>query len=173
MKSALILMLLTLSAFAQQESTAVATACGSKDVKYEVKLDDSQHTLAQPEAGKALVYFIQDIGVINCFGACLTTRIGLDGAWVGANQHNSYFSVSVEPGEHHACASPQSRLYPKPSSKYAGVVLALRHFTAEAGGVYYFRVRSVEAIFDLDPIDADQAKYLMAYYPLSVSHPKP
>jgi hypothetical protein len=177
MKTVLVLMILTLSAFAQQEPTAVATACGPKDVKFEAKLDDSQHTLAQPEAGKALVYFIQDIGVVNCIGSCMTTRIGLDGAWVGANQHNSYFSVSVEPGEHHVCASPQSRLLPKPSAKYAGVLVALRHFTAEAGKVYYFRMRSFGApnqeIFDLDPVDADQAKYLMAYYPSSVSRPKP
>jgi len=177
MKSALVLMLLTLSAFAQQEAPAVAAACGPKDVKYEAKLDESQHALAQPEAGKALVYFIQDIGVVNCIGACMTTRIGVDGAWVGANQHNSYFSVSVEPGEHHVCASPQSRLLPKASAKYAGVVLALSHFAAEAGQIYYFRMRSFGApsqmVFDMDPIDSDQAKYLMAYYPLSVSHAKP
>lgn len=65
MKSFLILMLLTLSAFAQQEASAVATACGPKAVKYEAKLDDSQHTPAQPEAGKALVSFIQDIGGVS------------------------------------------------------------------------------------------------------------
>jgi uncharacterized protein DUF2846 len=173
MKSVFVLMLLTLSAFAQQETTPVAAACGSKDIKYEAKLEPSQHTPARPEPGKALVYFIQDIGVVNCLGPCLTTRIGLDGAWVGANQHNSYFSVSVEPGEHHICASPQSRLLPKPSTKYAGIALALAHFTAEAGKVYYFRTRFIEAIFDINPIDSDQATYLMAYYPLSVSHAKP
>jgi len=177
MKSVAIFMFLTLSAFAQQENGTVAAACGSKDIKYEAKLDESQHTPAPPEAGKALVYFIQDIGAVNCIGSCMTTRIGLDGMWVGANQHNSYFSVSVEPGEHHVCASPQSRLLPKPSPKYAGVLLALAHFTAEPGKVYYFRVRSFgnpnQMNFDIDPIDSDQAKYLMAYYPLSISHPKP
>ena len=176
MKAVFILMLLTLSAFAQQEAP-VAAACGPKDVKFEAKLDDSQHTLAQPEAGKTLVYFIQDIGAVNCIGGCMTTRIGLDGAWVGANQHNSYFSMSVEPGEHHVCASPQSRLLPKASAKYAGILLALTHFTAEAGKVYYFRMRSFgdpsQMIFEMDPVDSDQARYLMAYYPLSVSHPKP
>jgi hypothetical protein len=105
MKAVFILMLLTLSAFAQQEAP-VAAACGPKDVKFEAKLDDSQHTLAQPEAGKTLVYFIQDIGAVNCIGGCMTTRIGLDGAWVGANQHNSYFSMSVEPGEHSCVRQP-------------------------------------------------------------------
>lgn len=56
-------------------------------------------------------------------------------------------------------------------------MLALTHFTAEPGEVYYFRMRSFgnpgQMNFDIDPIDGDQAKYLMAYYPLSVSHPKP
>jgi hypothetical protein len=177
MRSVVIFILLTLSAFAQQEFGTVVAACGSKDIKYEAKLDESQHTLAQPEAGKALVYFIQDIGAVNCIGGCMTTRLGLDGSWVGANQHNSYFSVSVEAGEHHVCASPQSRLLPKPSPKYAGVLLALTHFTAESGKVYYFRMRSFGNLsqmnFDIDPIDSDQAKYLMAYYPLSISHAKP
>ena len=178
MKNILIPMILTLSAFAQDQSEPIAiAACGPKDAKFDAKLDDAQHTIAQPDSGKALVYFIQDIGVMNCLGACLTTRIGLDGTWVGANQHNSYFSVSVEPGEHHMCASPQSRFLPKASSKYAGVLLAFAHFTAEAGKVYYFRTRSfgsqTQAIFDLDPVDVDQAKYLITYYPLSVSHPKP
>jgi len=65
MKSVAIFMFLTLSAFAQQENGTVAAACGSKDIKYEAKLDESQHTPAPPEAGKALVYFIQDIGAVN------------------------------------------------------------------------------------------------------------
>lgn len=177
MKSVLVLMLLTLSAFAQQESGAAAAACGPGKVKFDVKLDETQHTLAEPEAGKALVYFVQDVGAMNCWGGCFQTRVGLDGAWVGAVQHNSYFSVPVEPGEHHVCASPQSHFAPANSEKYAGIRLALAHFTAEAGKVYYFRTRwfgnQNQELFDMDAIDADQAKYLIASYPLSVSHPKP
>ena len=175
MKSVLVLMLLTLSAFAQQESGAAAAACGPRKANFEVKLDENQHTLAEPEAGKALVYFVQDVGPVNCLGGCFQTKIGMDGAWVGAVQHNSYFSVSVEPGEHHVCASPQSHFVSATSEKYASVRLALAHFTAEAGRVYYFRTRVFgnEALFDLDAIDSDQAKYLITSYPLSVSHPKP
>lgn len=178
MKSVLVLMLLTLSAFAQQEPVPAASACGSWKAKFEVKLDESQHTLAEPEAGKALVYFVQDIGAVNCLGGCFQTRFGLDGAWVGAVQHDSYFSVSVEPGEHHLCASPQSHFLAATSEKYASIRLALSHFTAEAGKVYYFRTRwsfgsQSQELFDLDAIDSDQAKYLITSYPLSVSHPKP
>ncbi len=166
----LLVMLLAVSALGQQESGALAAACGPKSTSFNVKLDEAQHTLAQPEPGKALVYFVQDIGKVNCLGSCMTTKIGLDGAWVGANQDNSYFSVSVEPGEHHVCANPQSRV------GWVSRVVALAHFTTEPGNVYYFRTRNsggTSLLFDLDPIDSDQAKYLISSYPLSVSHPKP
>jgi hypothetical protein len=164
-------MFLAVSAFAQQESGAPAAACGPRSTSFNVKLDESQHTRAQPEAGKALVYFVQDIGEVNCLGGCMTTRIGLDGAWVGTNQHNSYFSVSVEPGEHHVCANPQSHV------GWVSRIVALAHFTAEAGKVYYFRTRGLlggnQTLFDLDPVDSDQAIYFISSYPLSVSHAKP
>jgi hypothetical protein len=51
----------------------------------------SQHALAEPEPGKALVHFIQDDGPEGNHQHA-TLRIGLDGAWVGAYKHNSYFS---------------------------------------------------------------------------------
>src|ERR1700760_1370283 len=166
MRIAIVVLLLATAAFAQDQLPA---ACGPKDVNFNVKLDKSQHALSQPAAGKALVYFVQDMGRISCLGPCVTTRVGMDGKWVGANQHNSYFSMAVEPGEHHLCANPQSHFA-------AGRPIALAHFTAEAGKVYYFRSRAFgnesQWLFDFDPIDGDQADYLIASYPLSVSHPK-
>ena len=82
---------------------------------------------------------------------------------MAAIRHNSYFSISVEPGEHHMCATP-------------GPVIALAHFNAEAGKVYYFRTRvfgsNTQSLFDFDPIDSDHAQYLIASYPLSVFAPK-
>jgi hypothetical protein len=161
MKSVLIIVLLAASAFAQNQSAAAPTACGPKDTNFDVKLDKSQHSLAQPEPGKARVYFIQDLGKVSCIGACGRTKIGLDGTWVGAVQHNSYFSVSVEPGEHHLCAAP-------------GPITAFAHLTAEAGKTYYFRARGfstqTQMLFDFEPIDIDQAKYLIASFPLSITH---
>jgi hypothetical protein len=76
-----------------------------------------------------------------------------------------------EPGEHHVCANRQSHF------AQANQMFALAHFTAEAGKVYYFRTRSFgdkdQSLIDLEPVDSDQARYLIASYPLSVSHPKP
>jgi hypothetical protein len=52
----------------------------------------------------------------------------------------------------------------------------MAHLEAEAGKVYYYRTRlvlsrSVE-LLELEPIDSDQGKYLIASFPLSVSTPK-
>jgi hypothetical protein len=164
MRIALAMMLWAAFVFAQDDQTAVAAAaCGPANTSFDVKLDKSQHRLAQPEPGKARVYFVQEIGEVSCLGGCVTGKIGIDGAWAGANRRNSYFSVSVEPGEHHLCANPESRV-------------ALAHFTAEAGKVYFFRLRyfSFERrLFDFDAIDSDQGKQLIASYPLSLPHPTP
>ncbi|MGA7226276.1 MAG: hypothetical protein WA603_13505 [Candidatus Acidiferrales bacterium] len=171
MRTALIFFLLALPAWAQEKATtdATAPACGPNNIKFDVTQDKSPHPVAQPEPGKALVYFIQDKGAQSFgIGGSVETMIGLDGTWVGANRNNSYFSVSVEPGEHHACSTVPF---------YLKETVELAHFTAEAAGkVYYFRVRVIltraGTRYFLAPLDSDQAKYWIASYPLSVSHPK-
>jgi Protein of unknown function (DUF2846) len=169
MKTIVGVMLFAVCAFAQEPAVAAA-ACGPKTTRFDVKRDNSQHTMGRPEAGKALIYFVQDIGVATCLGSCITTKIGVDGKWVGAIQHNSYFSVSVDPGEHHLCANPQALVSPIKQ------LVALEHFEAEAGKVYYFRTRAFggkdQILFDFQAVDSDQAEYLIASFPLSVSHPK-
>jgi hypothetical protein len=160
-----LVMLFAVSAFAQVPPAVAPAACGPESVSFNVKLDQSQRSLAQPEPGKAWVYFIQEKGA-DAFG--VTTQIGLDGTWVGANRNSSYFALSVEPGEHHVCADVHS---------FRGHPVGLVHFTAEAGRVYYFDARIVygeEAAVNLffGAVDSDQAKYLIASLPLSASNPK-
>jgi hypothetical protein len=168
----ILVFMLKTAAFAQDPAaiSAAQAACGPKGVKFDVKDDDSQHTVGQPEAGKALVYVIQDYGAPNCVGGCITTKIGLDGAWIGANHRNSYFSFTVDPGEHHLCANWQSHL------ARLSQVVGLAHVNAEAGKIYYFRTRvfavAGPTFFDIEPIDSDQGKLLVASFPLSISHPK-
>jgi hypothetical protein len=160
-------MLFAVSAFAQVPSAASTAACGPETVSFKVKLDKSQHTLAQPDPGKARVYFLQDAGTSLTVGYP-TVKIAMDGAWLGANHGNSYFSVSVEPGEHHVCVTLQSSVIAQR--------VELAHFTAEAEKVDYYRTRLVMSrsveLLELDPIDSDQGKYLIATFPLSVSSPK-
>jgi hypothetical protein len=167
MKIALVVLMFASSALAQGPSAAATAACGSGNVSFKVKLGYSQLTPAQPDPGKALVYFIHDAGTSAVF-AYPTAKLGLDGAWVGANHSNSYFFVSIEPGEHHLCALLQSSIVDQREE--------LAHFTAEAGKVYYYRTRLVMSkeveLLELDLIDSDQGEHLIASYPLSVSKPK-
>jgi hypothetical protein len=169
MKIALILIavFLAVPAFAQTPPVASTASCGPENDSFKVKLDDSQHTLVQPDPGKARVYFLQDAGT----GATLgypTVKLAIDGTWVGANHGNSYFSVSVDPGEHHMCVTLQSSL--------VAHRIELAHFTAEADQVYYYRTRLILSrgieLLEFNAIDSDQGKYLVATFPLSLSTPK-
>lgn len=130
MRVALIALLFTAPAFAQAPPVASTAACGLGNVSFGVKLDRSQHTLAQPDPGKARVYFVQDAGTSHTLGYP-TVKVAMDGAWAGANHGNSYFSVSVEPGEHHVCVTLQSSLF------------ARRVELAPKEKVYYYRTRLV------------------------------
>jgi hypothetical protein len=166
MKSIAVALLFAASAFAQNPSGVATSACGPNNGSFAVTLDRPQHPKAQPDPGKALVYFIQEKGM-DTFA--VTTRTGLDGTWVGANKDSSYFAVSVETGEHHVCASVQS---------FRGHPLGFAHFTAEAGKVYYFNARVIygeesKAYLFFSEVDSDEAKYLIASSPLSVSTPRP
>jgi hypothetical protein len=149
------------SAKAQDSDLASAmSACGPKEARLTVK-PDVDH--AQPEAGKALLYVIEDDGIAGRFlmGAGITVRVGLDGAWVGAvNHHSRFIWLSLSPGDHHLCADWRQ----SPLERHDRAV-SLVHINAEADKTYYFRVREFgrdEHFLDLDPIDSDQGKLLMA-----------
>jgi hypothetical protein len=172
---ALVSALFALPALSQDQAAVARTAagCGPSEVQFDVKTDKKQHPVAQPEAGKALVYVIEaeksDRGVFK-IGA-VTTRVGLDGAWVGANHGASYFYFAVEPGEHRLCTDWQSSF--KSLSKLGSAVT----FTAEAGKVYYFRAEIDETkdhplAVKLQLIDQAEAQFLISSSSLSSSHPK-
>jgi hypothetical protein len=163
------IMLVSATQFALSQSNQQASltpACGPDKISYGVHLNDNPPLDAAPLPGKARVYFIQDGGTNSL--AYPTTRMALDGQWVGANHGDSYFYISVDPGVHHVCATLQTSLM--------GQRVELAHFTAEAGQTYYYRTRlilsrSVE-LLALDLIDSDQGSYLTGTFPLSVSKPK-
>lgn len=162
------------SAFAQSQpgSAPLASSCGPSETKFDVKLDKTQHSLSQPEPGKAVVYVIEVFERPPGELGMPTIRVGLDGAWVGANKGSSYLSLFVDPGEHHLCTNWQSML------KRLSDQHSLTSFTAEAGKAYFFRVQThVESegrgseiwYIDLQPVNPDEGKYLIASSPLSVS----
>jgi len=165
---ALIAFTMALSAQDASVVAAAAPACGPMDATFEVQKDGSHHATMQPEPGKALVYMVQE----DCVGlGCPSTKVAVDGTWMGANLNKSYFSFATNPGVHHVCVTLRSR------SSIAPRFVGLLHFTAEAGESYYFRTRLLYGeggdiiSIDLDRIDSDQGKFLTAAYPPSVSHP--
>jgi hypothetical protein len=81
-------------------------ACGARDVDFQVKSDYQGRHLPVVDAGKAVVYFIET-QTIDAIGN-ITVQLALDDARVGANQGDSYFFVTVGPGEHHLRARWQS-----------------------------------------------------------------
>jgi hypothetical protein len=171
----LLLAFLASPAFAQDDAAAARTAagCGSAQVAFNVKTDKKQHPVGQPEAGKALVYIFQherrdaDVSYIGS----PTTRVGVDGNWVGANRGSSYFFFSVDPGDHNLCANLQWIL------KRFSKVGSAANFSAEAERVYYFRVTieeriKREAALYLEPIDSAEGQFLVSSSSLSTSRPK-
>lgn len=108
--------------------------CGPYSVKFATHLP-TQGAWPGPVAGKALVYFDEN----DAFAGSImppTTRIGIDGKWVGAMQEVSWFYTYVTPGSHTLCANWQTSWVPgwKATTKTEA-------FTAKAGGVYYFEVQ--------------------------------
>lgn len=164
MKAALAVLLFSLSvgAVAQSADALYQQACGPKTAEFTAQLVKAQPPAA-PEPGKALVYFIQRENF-----PVFITRVGLDGAWVGVLQHESWIPVSVSPGEHHACAASQDRKHPDPE---------LLHFTAEAGKTYYLLVRGIAGnvgglySIEIGLADRDEALFLIASDPQSFAKP--
>jgi hypothetical protein len=171
MKTLFALVLFVGPLFAQDQAAVARTAagCGPGEVKFSVKTDKEQHPTAQPEAGKAIVYVFGgeavDLHGLVIGKENVTTRWGVDGAWVGAGYRNSYFFFSVSPGDHHLCAGRQADS--KPSAALS--------FNAEAGKTYYFRTTTrhsghtyAPGETELEPVDPAAAQLLIADSPFTV-----
>lgn len=161
------------AAFSQDAAVAAATtACGPSGDHLKVDAESAKVLPTQPGPGKALVYVIEDDGVANrIIGGNITWRVGLDGAWVAAlNRHSPYTTFSVTPGEHHLCVNWQSSL------GYLAKATNLAHLDVEADKTYYFRVRKweshTEVFVDLNPVDSDQGKLLLALQPAVAKNKK-
>ncbi len=137
MKRFMLLLLVFAAPVIAQDRSAdlrAAAGCGPAGTEFSVKVDKNQHFVAQPELGKALVYVIALENPEDSYSiGDITTRVGLDGTWVGANYGESYLSFPLTPGQHHVCVDWQSSLASRQQLSGAA------ELTAEAGKTYYFR----------------------------------
>jgi hypothetical protein len=133
---------------------ATPAACGDMRARVLVDLDETQHSILPPEPGKARIVFVFDYGdAIEWSYPFL--RVGIGGQWVGGLAKNSWFSTTVEPGEQHICVAAKDD------------VVWLAHLTVEAGKTYYYRMRGGP-----EPVDSDEAAYLIAQFPMTKIHVK-
>jgi hypothetical protein len=175
MRKQLGVLLLSLLSIAQAKAKDLPDSCGDNKVQFDVNLQKDKPFAAVPETGKAQVVFIEDLEKSGtCFHCITTTRVGMDGAWVGANEGDSYFAVSASPGEHNLCTDIQS--------KNGALILGMATFTVETGKTYYYKVKvifneldgpSPYSDLELLPIGADEAKYRLKTSALSTAMPHP
>ena len=176
MKSFIAIVMLAFPVMAQDPGAVAAAGCGPNEVKFDVKTIKS-HPIALPESGKALVYFIEEVQQqIMCIGGCPSTvKLGLDGTWVGANKGDSYFFLTVEPGDHHLCAGWQVQ------KNWTSRRLAATILTAEAGKTYVFLVKLYygfddpqrrEGFVKLESVDNAEGQALIATRKFSVFRAK-
>jgi pyruvate/2-oxoglutarate dehydrogenase complex dihydrolipoamide acyltransferase (E2) component len=98
-----------------------AKACGPADEGFPTETDKTQHPTPAAPADKALVYVVRPTNS----GSRIQTRLGINGMWVGANNGNNYFFVTLDPGLYYFCSQGQDRS-----------ALALN---VEAGKTYYLQ----------------------------------
>lgn len=157
------------------QRTALPPSCGDEKAVVGVETHGRGVLPAPPEAGKAKAVFIEraDKNTLP-----VITRIALDGTWQGGNQENSYFELTVAPGEHHVCADWEL------PHRFIKDYAAFDVFTAEAGKTYYFLVNvtwteNVDVMqytryngnmtLQLSPVNADEGQYLVLHSKVSSS----
>lgn len=162
MKIAFVFLLFALPSMAQNVRP-FAAACGPQEQHLQVVKDNNNHTPADMETGKARIIFINQLVIDATLIGHYTEPIGMDGAWVGANHNNSWFSIAVEPGEHHFCSLIDQR--------FDSGGIELLHLNVEAHKTYYVRSRFLRVnntvLHNFDLIDSDQGAYLVSIFPKS------
>jgi hypothetical protein len=170
---AALLLGIPICAQAQSSQDQSVGGCGSSKDGWDVSTVKQQPPAPTPESGKALVYVVQTmVDAPPIGGNKATTRLGMDGTWIGANHGNSYFYFSVDPGPHSLCTDWQSVLYTR-----SGLVSAA-DLNARAGKTYYFRI-SVRDVtnyrngdVEIEPIARSEANLLLRNSEFASSHPK-
>jgi hypothetical protein len=149
--SILSLMLIATGAEAQR------SACGELTAKFEVKT--SPYVSPGAETEKAVVFIIERDLTTRTF-ATPSTRLGMDGEWLGATSGNSYSFFVVTPGIHHLCADTKF-------GGLGGAGQAFLHFKANAGATYFFEIRNTRVGDELrdvalEQLDEDEGEYLVS-----------
>jgi Protein of unknown function (DUF2846) len=114
------------SAHAFDKKDVLPDGCGDNKVEFRVDAV-STPTIPPLADGKARIYFLEKYNK-PALSFTILTRFGVDGSWMGATRHNSYFFVDVAPGEHKVCGSVKGKRD----------LVGMMTLNAEAGKTYYW-----------------------------------
>ena len=180
-----------LPAVCARAKTTLPDACGDDSVKFDVDTKENQPAPAPPPAGKAQIVFFESYEKnMPVIGGAPIVRFGVDGAWAGADRGDSYFTMNLDPGVHHLCASLQTV-----SGRMKKNSVGMDSFTAEAGKIYYYEFKftlngssypraygpgvtsggggmSMAYSFEFGVATEDEGKYHIKASKLSTSKPK-
>ncbi|MGA2350297.1 MAG: DUF2846 domain-containing protein [Terracidiphilus sp.] len=163
---------LSIAVAAMAKEIELPDSCGDTKTKFDVTTQKSATALPAPDANKALIVFIQPYKMA-CIGGCLAPRFAMDGQWVGATHAFSYFTLQVEPGQHHFCSTGQT-----PNE------IAIRSFEVKAGMTYFLQARLIisgplteeehesqvlpagkrSMLFGMSLLDEEKGRYLIKSY---------
>jgi hypothetical protein len=147
---------LSFTVVAMAKEIELPDSCGDPKTKFDVTTHKSTTALPAPDANKALIVLIEP-DLRGCLG-CADQRFGMDGQWVGATKKDSYFTLQVDPGPHHFCATGPT-LY----------TVAIRSFEAIAGQTYFLQARMLSGAHALrteEEFDSQfnpQGKHVMGF----------
>ena len=170
-----LLLALAVAVAGQAWADGLPDTCGNAKVKFDVKREKSAALPGEAAEGKARVVLIESEDHMVAPFRNATVRFGMDGAWVGADYGDSYFALTVEPGEHHLCGNWQTALH--------GVkrTTELTSFKAEPGHTYYFVAKitvtgggdsPIDVKFGFAPVDGDEGKFRVSESKMSSWKPK-
>jgi uncharacterized protein DUF2846 len=109
----------------ESEADRIRRGCGPPDIKHGVRIN-AIGRVRQMTADKALIHVVRP----EAFGSLIQTKLAVDGRWMGVNLGGTYFTVSLEPGEHLLCSEAGNR--------------ALMDISVEAGRTYYVEQHPVK-----------------------------
>ena len=101
--------------------------CGNNKSEFQVTVVSSPAAVPPLADEKARIYFLEKFNK-PALTFTIVTRFGIDGKWVGATKHNTYFYVDVPAGEHQLCGSVKGK------RDYVG----MQTLKTEAGKTYYW-----------------------------------
>jgi hypothetical protein len=128
-----LLFCLSFAATAIAKEIELPDSCGDPKTKFDVTTQKSTTPLPAPDAGKALIVFLEpfDLPCLGC-SRLPEQRFAMDGQWVGATKKFTYFTLQVEPGQHHFCATGRM-----PTE------IAIRSFDVKVGETYFLQARYI------------------------------